>query len=210
MILNKAENYKGFIKLAAMVVIFVSGLYIILGAEYFYWLNGLRTANESEFKHEQIYENIVRMSASHGDNSTVYMIHDLQMMPLDIQQKEYSPKALYYYSSLFNAIFRDNPVLLIAALTLMFLRNIYNEITPFTLKNAKLLRIIACIIIVYGVFRKSIVYSLIYKYVFNTIWFEFMAVYMDWLTIMCGILLFMVSIAFSYGVYLQEEYNDTV
>jgi len=32
----------------------------------------------------------------------------------------------------------------------------------------------------------------------------------DWLIITLGILLFLISVAFSYGAYLQEEYDDTV
>ena len=206
---NKVEQYRGFIKLMAVVVIFILGMKTWWLAEDLYWLNGLRTANESEFKHERMGD-IIKISAASNRIGIISIYFDLQEMPSDIYQEDFSPKSLYLYNCFFKTLFGGIPIILMLALTVIFLRNIYKGSTPFTLKNANLLKIISCIAIAYGVFEQSLAKGFIYKQVFGTFRVELWTVYMEWLAIMFGVVLLIISIAFSYGIYLQEEYNDTV
>jgi len=210
MILNKTESYKSLIKLSAIVVAIFLIIYTFWTLADFYWLNGLKTANESEFTQTHINDHMVMISASSLNSGSIYRIFNLQEIPFNMQDVEYSPKSFYFYSCLFGTIFGGIPIILIGLLSLMFLRNIYKERIPFTLKNAKLLKIIACTLIVYSVIENGIADAFMYKYVFNTFWFELHMVYINRLALMCGVILLMISVAFSYGIYLQEEYDDTV
>ena len=228
---NKIKRYRAFIKLSAVLIIIVLGVHVVSSVKFFSEIKELKTVDESEFKEEypgriytlsitstgsevKIHPSISQMRLTLTDGKwEMYPVAssvESEQLSQQAYENDYSTKALFIYTHLFNYIFLGLPIALILALTLVFLRNTYKDNTPFTIKSANLLKIISCIVLIYGAFGKSVVAGFVYKWVFNTDWFGARMEDADLIIIAFGILLLMVSFAFSYGVYLQEEFDDTV
>ena len=205
---NKIEGYRTIIKIAAVFIVIMLLIYISGSIRRISSFGVLKEIDEGEFMLEQT-ESVMSIRFSHeGING--YTFFDLIELPPNVNQMEYSPKVLFIYYSIFDYVYKVMPIILIMPLTFVFLWNIYNGSTPFIKRNAGLIKIVSYIVLLYGMFGRSIKLYFIHKYVFN---FNAMGIRMydaDWLTITLGILLFLISIAFSYGIYLQEEFDDTI
>ena len=228
---NKIKRYRGFIKLSAVVIVIVLGMQIMNSVKFLSEVNEIKAVDESAFKEEYPGRSYVMSISSAGSEvkphpsmSTMritltsdgeWIIYptvsdDLKQLPPQTDENIYSPKALFIYTHLFTSIFFSFPIILILALTLVFLLNIHKDSTPFTGKNAKLLKIISYIVLAYGALGRSVVASAVYKWVFNADWLGTGMKDADWTIVAFGILLYMISVAFSHGIYLQEEFDDTV
>ena len=212
MFINKIEGYRNFIKITAVIIIWLLGVYTVSSFRFFSEFEIMKAIDESEFKEERmgaLATITINLTDDKGDRKRD-MAFDMGDLPPQAVGKEYSPKTLLMYSYLAEFIVFNSTMIFILVLTLVFLKNIYFESTPFILKNAKLLKIMSYIVLVYGVLGRSVIMGLIFKWVFDTEWLGVRIKDADWLTMVFGVILLMISVAFGYGMYLQEEYDDTV
>ncbi|WP_088185790.1 DUF2975 domain-containing protein [Desulfosporosinus sp. FKA] len=88
------------------------------------------------------------------------------------------------------------------------LKSTANDITPFTLGNAKNLRKLTYSIITYSLLSDTLSNVLCSLFVTKIFWVELSNIHFS--ALLLGGLIFIIAEIFQYGVYLQNEYDTTL
>lgn len=129
-------------------------------------------------------------------------------LPSDISGQIADPLNGYLIYGILESILTLFPVMII----LLFIKRILDRTlkghSPFIHKTEKDLRIISWILIIMALFKNTLYYSLIGRFLFDSVFFRFPDISTEILVM--GILALILSEIFRYGINLQDEADMTI
>lgn len=129
-------------------------------------------------------------------------------LPSDLSGQIADPLNGYLIYGILESILTLLPVMIVLLFVKRILDRTLKEHTPFTRKTEKDLRVISWILIIMALFKNTLYYSLIEKFLFDSVFFRFPDISGEILVM--GILALILSEIFRYGIDLQDEADMTI
>ncbi|MBE6012047.1 MAG: DUF2975 domain-containing protein [Lachnospiraceae bacterium] len=194
--------------LIAFTVIIMVLISVSIANEVIYILNAVRVSPE-RFYTENIsgYEISITAPIEGGKNISRIFPNDKILQYHEMNSSLL--KRLGIVHSIVTVLFFYIPVIGIAANIMSIIKNMKEQYPPFLKDNAKKIAQIGGNIILLG-FANTLALFAIIIFAYNDVWIGLRFRDKDVILIAVGLLMIILSRIFSYGSYLQEEYDETI
>lgn len=194
--------------LIAFTVIIMVLISVSIANEVIYILNAVRVSSE-HFYTENVSGYEISITAPIEDGKNISRIFPNDKILQYHEMNSSLLKRLGIVHSIVTVLFFYIPVIGIAANIMSIIKNMKEQYHPFLKDNSKKIAKIGGNIILLG-FGNTLALFAIIIFAYNDVWIGLRFRDKDVILIAVGLLMIILSRIFSYGSYLQEEYDETI